>query len=482
MTEKDKAVQAFKEQHDLVSGNPTAINNLKQSEKENLMPGITAWLNDPKNKNNPYYDQVLALYNQKYSGVGVSALDGFFGLFGPTAYDKQHSEWSSKLSAGWQELLAKISEYDTNLPANLALLNKQAGYNTDLAGSPGEQMNMNDESPIEGLSTGDLGSGLENFEKLGSGLLGIIQTAYGLYTQGLSSKGLRLDNEGKSISNEAGTIANEKAGLGVSDSLFDNGKNYALKYLGDNISSLSKDGLDNSVVDLDSFVKGGMAVQSPMIRHIISSVESYINENYDDISDKRRKRAIKQVENYLYGSEFQRDAYNLAKSRQTSFKDMVKSYAGGSTNVNSTSATAFDSLKAIYDPLFDLEMKAIEGDYNERAGKTIKFNKQSFDYDLAESARNIMLNLKAKSDAGDYMATSLLFTMTADTSWFEQLNTIFGGLTNIIGDLNPGKMISNLFKGKSLKSGAKLSGRQKSKLTSYKQNNNHYFQDLDFKL
>lgn len=450
MTEKEKAVQAFKEQDDLVRGNPTAINNLKQSEKENLMPGITAWLNDPKNKNNPYYDQVLSLYNQQYSGVGVSPLDGFFGLFGPTAYDKQHSEWSSKLSAGWQELLAKISEYDTNLPANLALLNKQAGYNTDLAGSPGEQMNMNDESPIEGLSTGDLGSGLENFEKIGSGLMSIVSSAFAFYKSSLDISGLKLDNKSKAIANDNATIAGEKSALGVSNDIYDDLKKYTLHFMQENgLGSLN--GKDYNIdISFDDFVKSDWLHNDDTISALRRSVSDFADSTYDDISFSRISRALSRVKSYIGSAEFHHDLYDLYKNRQNSFKDMTQSLieTGG---LSSNQPGAFEVVRQMYEPLYKLQMSALEGDYTKRSydGKSAKlsFDKKKFDYDLASTARNMMTGLKESADSGDAFARSLLFTMTADPTWFSQLNTIFGGIKDIVEDFNPLNFMNKVGKG-----------------------------------
>lgn len=156
------------------------------------------------------------------------------------------------------------------------------------------------------------------------------------------------------------------------------------------------------------------------------------------------KRFKDAVRNYVGSPEFAKDAYKLWQDREQLYQDNTKLASRPGADLD------FNGAVSLYKPFYDLEMKALSGDYNKRIydGKTsqLLFNEKKFRYDIQSTTRKVLSDLKVKADNGDEFSKYLLFTMVTDPSYFEQINSMVGGISDFITDFIPVKGIGKAFK------------------------------------
>lgn len=398
---------------------------------------MQAWLNDPKNANHPMRSQVEALAQNKYTGPNATGFDWFTSLFGPTSADKAYSQWQQAQGESWRNLLGQINEYNINTPAFQAQLSKQAGYNTDLSGDIGS-MDTAQDNPVSYPDFSGIQTGAERFNSGAGSLLGALSSAFGLYKAGIDLKGTILSQEAQenSLTEQARGFAQlfarnwfQDYGVGV-----DSFSNPRLVNDEESIESFIRD------MDLESFVKKGSHHRQNIANMLLSSLDSKEAEGnfpYSGFSTRQRKRFREQLEQYVRSDDFARDMYNFFKDRESSFQSAVKT--ASQPIGRSSGALSFDEALNIYKPLYDLEYKALTGDYvkriNDGKRSTILFNQEKFDYDIRKISRDMLTNLKVKADQGDTFSKYLLFTMVTDPQYFNQINSIAGGIKDLVGDI-----------------------------------------------
>lgn len=438
---------------------------------------LQEWLNDPNNKSNPYYNEAQALASTVYNGPGTTPLDQIYSIFGQTPYEKGMSQFKQWQEESWRELLGKINEYKVNNPAHLASLNKMAGYNVDLMGGNMQPINADSENPVTPPDYGGIGGGREMLGGAIGTLSGIVKDAFALLNSGMSLKGMKLQNRALELGNTKIDLDNDEKELQLGNLT----KGYALNYA----KSLMKsgtfgvdpkgqykyvedgEGKGEGFIDLnvgtgiEDFLKNGKSAQQAIGRIIMDKVDSE-EFPFSSYGERNIKRFKEQLRAYINSDEFATDIFKTYTNREKAFQEAVKTRASGigeSTGANSykEAETGITEALGSFKPLYQLEIKALQGDYQKRQydgeRTNLLFDKEKFEYDMQETMRDVLVNIKQSADNGDEFSKYLMFTMVTDPKYFQELNTIIGGAADFISDLNPFGNIGNLFK--SLKKGTK---------------------------
>lgn len=422
-----------------------------QNNSEHYVPEeLQKWLES--NKNNPFYAQAQAIANREYVGPGTSPMDFIYGLFGDTPYEQGLSQYKQYQNDAWTELLGKINEYEINLPANLAKLQKQAGYNVDLTGET-QPMNLDTDNPINVPDYTSIQGGREMLGTAVGTFSGIVKDALGLYTTNVNLKNLSLNNEALELGNLKLNLDNDEKEMQLGNLA----KGYALSYgkskLQDGTFATPLQGgkpFEEYVVgmSLGDFIQKGFTNRGQIADEIIHKIETE-NFPFTTYSTRNKKRFLDQLKAYIHSDEFATDIYNTYANREKAFQNAVKT--ASQPIGESTGSLSFSEGLEAFQPLYKLEMKALEGDYKKRQyngdREEILFNKEKFEYDMQATMREVLSEIKTKADTGDEFSKYLLFTMVTNPQYFEEINKMASGVSDFLTDLNPIGGISKLFKG-----------------------------------